>query len=90
MRELERAEAERKRKEREERRRRERKNREAFTDLLREMHRDGKFSVKTRWRELKPNLKQHPIYKAMLGQAGCVLGDLLYMISLCISMEMNV
>jgi len=71
-RELEREETERKRKEKDERRRRERKSRESFEDFLRQKLSEGGFSVKTKWRDYRENIKELPVYKGMIGQSGYV------------------
>ncbi|KAH8832897.1 hypothetical protein DL96DRAFT_1704945 [Flagelloscypha sp. PMI_526] len=50
--------------------RRERKAREAFKDMLADLHADGKLKARTKWKDIYPMIKNDDHYLDLLGNAG--------------------
>ncbi|KAL5497081.1 hypothetical protein EMCRGX_G013480 [Ephydatia muelleri] len=76
IRQLEKEEEESKQKDRERERRKFRKNRDAFQAFLGELHKTGKLSSISMWKELFSTIAEDERYLAMLGQPGSTPLDL--------------
>lgn len=70
MKSLERAFNDAKQEEKNQKYRRERKRRDAFKELLRELHKDGKINAGSKWTNIFPLLENDPRYRDMAGQPG--------------------